>query len=136
MPGINTDKFYTIHEAKTALKSAPTPEYGTRGHNIYFYEWDRVLPEQNTMAFERPQIMEKLESLIRDAVQKKIKPQYCGMWLGVVFEDYMLPVSEKTTQNYTAVCDCIMETYRGQLGKIYTKVFFLGTTGNHIKHYD
>ena len=39
-------------------------------------KWDRVLPEQNTMAFDRTEIMDKLKSLVQNAVQRKIKKQY------------------------------------------------------------
>lgn len=99
-------------------------------------KWERVLPEQNTVAFERIEIMKKLKALIKDAVQRKIKPQYCGMWLGVVYEDHLFPFSEKTTQNYTEICGCVMKTYRIQLKKIFKKVFFVGTSGNHINKFD
>lgn len=215
IPSIDTDKFYELAEAKTALEAIPDPEWGTQSHNIYFYEmwplvrvleflnptsndsgklrfsdgkrsddgivllnsikqeiqfvlaidgqqenirmehkkkysrapavqnmkwsgkkWERVLLEQNTVAFERTEIMEKLKSLIQDAVQRKIKPQYSGMWLGVVFEDYIVPFSEKTVQSYTGVCDCVMRTYRDQLWGIYEKVFFVGTSGKYINQFD
>jgi hypothetical protein len=212
---INTDKFYTIREAKNALKGVPTPEYGTRNHSIYFYEmwtlvrvleylnpdrndsgklrfsdgnrnddgivllndlkqeiqfvlaingqqenirmehkkkysrapavqdmkwsgkkWERTLPEQNTVAFGRSEIMGKLKSLVQIAVQRKIKKQYCGMWLGVVFEDHTPPFSEKTAQDYAEVCDCAIKAHEAPLGEIYKKVFFLGKSGRYIKQFD
>ena len=99
-------------------------------------KWDRVLPEQNTMAFDRTEIMDKLKSLVQNAVQRKIKKQYCGMWLGVVFEDHTPLASEKTIQNYTEVCDWVMKIYKKQLGELFKKVLFIGTSGTYIKHYD
>jgi hypothetical protein len=97
---------------------------------------NRDLPEQDTNAFEANDILEKICSLIDDAVRGKIKSQYTGMWLGVVFEDYIPPLNEKTNQLYMKICERVIEKQVDQIKTIYSKVFFVGTSGNFIKQFD
>ena len=140
--GINQEIQFTeaTDGYQEAIRMEHLAEYG-RAPGIQDMKWEgtrrnRILPQQETDAIERGEILEKSKSLILDAVKRKIQPQYNGMWLGVVFEDHTPSNSERTIQEYKPVCDSVMQEYAVQLKKIYTKVFFIGKSGNHITHYD
>ena len=99
---------------------------------------NRTLLEQETSAINVDEILKKLESLLEIALRKKIKTDYKGMWLGIVFDDYLLSSSEKSHQKIKAICGQLIRKKSSQIKNIYSKVFFVGLReqGHFIQHYD
>ena len=97
---------------------------------------NRTLAEQDTVTFESGEILKKLHSLIEDAINRKNDDKYKRMSLGIVFDDHMLFPVEKARQEYVEIFESVIKKHSDQLEKIYPKVFFIGKSGKHIKHYD
>ena len=128
-----------VNGPQEAIRMEHLKKYG-RAPGFNDMKWQgtkhkRKLPEQDSECFELNEILEKLRRLIQGAVLGKIKPQYKDMWLGVVFED-LPPSNEKTKPRYSAMCEGVVEEHKDELRNIYLKVFFVGLSGNYIKHYD
>jgi hypothetical protein len=115
-------------------------KYG-RAPGVQDMEWKgnknkRILVNQDTNALETKAILRSLSNLIDVAIRGKIKLQYKGMWLGVVFDDYTPPLSEKTEPLYKEICERVLDKHVERIKKIYSRVFFIGTSGAYRSCYE
>ena len=128
------------HGKHDAIRMEHLSKYG-RAPAVQDMEWqgkkkDRILAEQDTATIKSSEILKKLKSLLLGAINRKLNDKYKGMWLGVVFDDYLLSPSKKTNKKYATIFENVIQTHLSQLEKIFPKVFLIGKTGKFIKQYD